>query len=176
MSLTPSNDSLFCARVTNLNISRGLNKCIDHLLANWPIYDVAFKHRKQHDHHFLLKIHEFAQKIQLIRVFAQLFLHVSKDVQKTADGIPQSTVRQSELVADTRTLDVLCEGAEHLFANFNSSNEILLASVINGFFAGVMPIEVHDGFLEAKQIVHTADNDVHGCRIASLRTQVVLEG
>lgn len=37
-----------------------------------------------------------------------------------------------------------------------------------------MPVEVHDGFLEAQQVINGAVDHVHSGGVASLRPQVVL--
>ena len=37
-----------------------------------------------------------------------------------------------------------------------------------------MPVEVHDGLLQSQQVVHCADDQVDGGRVASLGPQVVL--
>lgn len=37
-----------------------------------------------------------------------------------------------------------------------------------------MPVEVHDGLLQAQQVVHRAVDHVHGGGVAGLRPQVVL--
>lgn len=131
----------------DLNVRRGFNKCVHHLLPNWTVHNVPLQHGKQHNHHLLLEVHEFAQEVQLVRIFTQLFLHMSEDVQEATDGVPQSTVCQSKLVSNAGALNVLCQRAEDLFANLNGTNEVLLAGFVDRIFSGVMPVEVHDGLL-----------------------------
>ena len=72
-------------------------------------------------------------------------------------------------------LYVFCECGEHLLGDHDGATEVLLAGSVDGFLAAVVPVEVHDGLLQAEQVVHGTDHDVHRRVVARLGTQVVLE-
>lgn len=76
-------------------------------------------------------------------------MHVREKEEESTNGIPQSGVCQSLLILSARTLDHLGEGVENLTGNTDSFEEVSLASWVDEFLAGVVPVEVHDGFLES---------------------------
>ena len=55
-------------------------------------------------------------------------------------------------------LDVLRKSSKHLLAHFNSSNEVELSSIVNGFLARIVPIEVHHRLLDTQQVVYCAND------------------
>ena len=44
-------------------------------------------------------------------------------------------------------LDVFCDAAEHLNCHLDRPREAVLAGLVNGVLARVVPVEIHDGFL-----------------------------
>lgn len=62
----------------------------------------------------------------------------------------------------------------NLASDFDGLEEVGLASRVNNFLGGVVPVKVHDGLLEAQQVVDGAVNDIDGGGVARLGTQVVL--
>lgn len=55
---------------------------------------------------------------------------------------------QSLLVQSARTLNHLTESVEHLTSHTYSLQEIAFAGRIDDFFAGIVPIEIHNRFLQ----------------------------
>lgn len=58
---------------------------------------------------------------------------------------------KSLLVEGTGTLDDFRQRVEHLTGHSNSFEEVGFAGRIYQFFAGVVPVEVHDGFLMGEE-------------------------
>jgi hypothetical protein len=75
----------------------------------------------------------------------------------------------------THYLDVFSEGAEDLGGYHDGATEVLCAGLVDDLLVAVVPVEVHDGLLQSQQVVHRADDQVDGGRVARLRSQVVLE-
>ena len=72
-------------------------------------------------------------------------------------------------------LYILCECPEHLLGNLEGLKEVLPPLNVDGVIVRVMPVEIRDALLETEEIVHSADDDVHCGRVASLSSKVVLE-
>lgn len=77
---------------------------------------------------------------------------------------------QCLLIQCTRTLDDFSEGVENLTGNSYSFKKVGFTCEVNQLFAGVVPVEVHNGFLEPKQVIDGADDDVHSRGISGLGT------
>ena len=73
-------------------------------------------------------------------------------------------------------LHIFCECPKHLFGYLKCLEEVLPPRNVDGPVVSVVPIEIRDGLLQAKQVVHCAHNDIYGGGVASLCPQVVLEG
>jgi hypothetical protein len=50
---------------------------------------VTFQHGEQHGDQILLEVEELLQEVDLARVPRQLFLHVGKQEEETADSVPE---------------------------------------------------------------------------------------
>ena len=72
-------------------------------------------------------------------------------------------------------LCILCEGAEDLFGHLEGLQEVLSALQVNCLIVRVVPVEVTNGLLQTKKVVHSADNDIHGCCVARLCAKIILE-
>ena len=72
-------------------------------------------------------------------------------------------------------LNVLSDTGKHLCWHRDGTEEAVTSCGVNGVLARVVPVEVHHGLLQTQQVVHSWDDDVHCCCVASLGTQVVLE-
>lgn len=73
-------------------------------------------------------------------------------------------------------LYIFRESSEHLLGHLECLEEIFPPGQVNGTVARVVPIEVRDGLLYTKQVVHCTHNDIDSGGVARLRPQVVLEG
>lgn len=83
-------------------------------------------------------------------MFGQLVLHMREKEKESTNRIPQSRMCQCLLILCARSLNYLSESIEHLTGNANSFEKISLAGRVDEFLAGIVPIEVHDGFLESQ--------------------------
>lgn len=72
-------------------------------------------------------------------------------------------------------LDRLGECVENLTAHLDGSQEVLLASFVDDFFAGIVPVEVHDRFLQTKEVVDCAVDQIDTGGVTWLGPEVVLE-
>lgn len=70
----------------------------------------------------------------------------------------------------TSYLNIFCECSEHLLGNLECLEKVLPARKINGVIVSIVPVEVRDGFLQTKEIVHSTHDDVDGGGVACLRT------
>jgi len=98
----------------HLEVLLVLDERVHHLLADRSVEDVALEHGEEHDDHVLLEVHELAEEVDAVGVLAELVLEVGEDVEEAADGVPETTVGQGQLIADTRPLDVFGERVEDL--------------------------------------------------------------
>ena len=101
-------------------------------------------------------------------------MHVSKEEEEAAHGVPQPGVGQGLLVAHAGALDHLGQGVEDLAGHPDGLGQVGLAGRVDDFLARVVPVKVHHGLLEAEQVVDRADDQVDRRRVASLAPQVVL--
>ena len=159
----------------HLDIRLILDERVDHLLADRSVEHVALEHREQHGDHVLLQVHEVAQQLRLARILAQLVLQVGEYVEEAADGVPEARVSERELIAHARALYELGESVEDLRGDRDGATEVLLARLVHRALARVRPVEVHDGLLQAQQVVHRAYDRVHCRVVAQLGAQVVLK-
>ena len=67
------------------------------------------------------------------------------------------------------------QGVEYLWADLDSSEEILFSTNIDDFLTGVMPVEVHNGFLQPEKVVDSSVDQINACCVARLSSQIVLE-
>lgn len=71
-------------------------------------------------------------------------------------------------------LNILSECSKQLFADFDGSDEVELASFFNSLFARVVPVEVHHRLLNTQQVIHRTDDQINCCVITYLGPQVIL--
>jgi hypothetical protein len=64
--------------------------------------------------------------------------------------------------------------SSYLRCNTDCLEEIDLSGRIDYLLGGIVPVEIHNGFLETEKVVNSADNDVNSCRVSGLGSQVVL--
>ena len=83
-------------------------------------------------------------------------------------------VSEGLLISDTRSLDDLSEGVEHLAGDSDGLEEVALAGRVNDVLSGVVPVEVHHGLLEPQEVVHGADHQVDCGGVACLTSEVIL--
>jgi len=83
-------------------------------------------------------------------------------------------VCQGLLILHARSLDDLGERVENLTSDADRFEEVCFASGINEFLAGVMPIEIHDRFLQPQQVIDGADDHIYRCRVTGLRSEIIL--
>lgn len=72
-----------------------------------------------------------------------------EEEKESTNSVPQSRVGKCLLILSARSLNHFSKGIEYLTGNADSFKEISLASRIDEFLAGIMPVKVHDGFLKA---------------------------
>jgi len=83
-------------------------------------------------------------------------------------------MRQGLLILHARSLDNLSERVENLTSDADRFEEVCFAGRINEFLAGIMPVEIHNRFLQPQQIVDSADDYIHRCRVTGLRPEIIL--
>jgi hypothetical protein len=81
---------------------------------------------------------------------------------------------QSLLIERARALNDFSQRVKHLTGHADGFEEIDFAGRIDDFFAGIMPVKVHDRFLQTQQVIDRADDHVHCSCVTGLRPQIVL--
>lgn len=62
-----------------------------------------------------------------------------------------------------------------MLCHLESFEEVLPALDVDGVVVRVVPVEVRDAFLQSKEVVDRADDNVHSCRVPCLSSKVVLK-
>ena len=70
---------------------------------------------------------------------------------------------QRLLVECARTLDHFAERVKYLTRHADGFQEVRLASRIDDFLAGIVPVKVHDGFLEFTALAYQLWNKLAIC-------------
>lgn len=142
--------------------------------ATRTINHIAFQHGQHHGNHILLQIEQLLEQIHLARVLGQLVLHVREQEKETANCIPQTGMGQCLLIERAWTLNDLSECVEDLTGHTDCLEEVRLARRIDDLLARIVPIEIHNRFLQTQQIIHRANDHIYSGCVARLGAQIVL--